>query len=235
MSSVKEIQSVKNACLLLEELARQQPAGVSDLARSTGIDKSAVHRLAVTLHSAGWLRRTGDGRWYLAPGLVSVLREPASASLRESARPFLEAARDATGETAMLVVPDGDRLMIADAAESRHTLRVAVPVGSAMPAKSSSALRAIASRLPEERLEPWRRVDPELTDEVLRITRYRGWGLNDNEVADGTRAVGAALRAEDGTPVAALVVVGPSTRFGSDLIPRHGALVARLADDWGER
>ncbi|NUS57699.1 MAG: IclR family transcriptional regulator, partial [Streptomycetaceae bacterium] len=40
MSSVKEIQSVKNACRLLEELARRQPAGVSDLARSTGIDKS---------------------------------------------------------------------------------------------------------------------------------------------------------------------------------------------------
>lgn len=232
MSSVKEVQSVRNACLLIEEVARQQPTGVSDLARATGIDKSAAHRLAVTLNSAGWLRRTADGRWYLAPGLLAVLRGSASMSLAESARPLMEAARDATGETAMVVVPEGHRLMIADVVESPHTLRVAVPVGTEMPAKSSSALRAIAARLPADQLPAWHRVDPELTDDILRITRDRGWGLNDNEVADGTRAVGAALCRADGTPVAALVVVAPSTRFDRDLIPRYGELVARLADDW---
>ncbi|MGR6998427.1 helix-turn-helix domain-containing protein [Yinghuangia aomiensis] len=76
MSSVKEIQSVKNACLLLEELARRQPVGVSDLARSIGMDKSAVHRLAVTLGSTGWLRRTADGRWYFAPGSSPCCARP---------------------------------------------------------------------------------------------------------------------------------------------------------------
>lgn len=232
MSSVKEIQSVKNACLLLAELARRQPAGVSDLARSTGIDKSAVHRLAVTLGSTGWLRRTADGRWYFAPGLLAVLRAPAAASLVEAARPLMEAARDATGETAMLVVPDGDRLVIADAVESTHTLRVAVPVGTEMPAKSSSALRAIAALLPAELLPAWRRVDPGLTDGVLRATRSRGWGANDNEVTDGTRAVGAALCGAGGVPVGALVVVGPSTRFRKELMPGYGELVARIAADW---
>lgn len=232
MSSVKEIQSVRNACLLLGELARQQPAGVSDLARATGIDKSAAHRLAVTLGSAGWLRRTADGRWYLAPELLGTLRESASTSLIADARPLLEAARDATGETTMLVVPEGHRLVIAAAVESTHTLRVSVTVGTAMPARSSSALRAITARLPADHLPAWRRVDPELTDDVLRLTRDRGWGLNDNEVSDGTRAVGAALCAPDGSPLAALVVVAPSTRFTRDLIPQHGALVARLAAAW---
>ncbi|NUU24281.1 MAG: IclR family transcriptional regulator [Streptomycetaceae bacterium] len=233
MSSVKEIQSVRNACRLLEEVARQQPTGVSDLARTTGIDKSAAHRLAVTLNSAGWLQRTADGRWYLAPGLLAVLRESASASLTESARPLLEAARDATGETAMLVVPEGDRLVIADIVESGHALRVSVPAGLEMPrAKSSSALRAIAARLPAEQLSAWRRIDPELTEDVLQATRDRGWGLNDNEVADGTRAVGAALCTPTGAPIAALVVVGPSTRFSKALMPRHGRVVASLAADW---
>ncbi|MEU0936648.1 MULTISPECIES: IclR family transcriptional regulator [unclassified Embleya] len=235
MSSVKEIRSVRNACRLLEEVARQQPTGVSDLARITGIDKSAAHRLAVTLNAAGWLQRTADGRWYLAPKLLAVLRESSSMSLAESARPLLEAARDATGETAMLVVPEGNRLLIADVVESGHTLRVSVTVGSEMPARSSSALRAIAARLPAEQLPAWRRVDPELTDQALRATRERGWGLNDNEVSDGTRAVGAALCGADGLPIAALVVVGPSTRFDRELMPPHGELVARLAGDWDGR
>src|SRR5262245_5388931 len=69
VSSVKEIRSVRNACALVEAVAERQPLGVSDLARLTGIEKSAAHRLAVTLHSAGWLDPTGDGRWQIAAGL----------------------------------------------------------------------------------------------------------------------------------------------------------------------
>ncbi|MGR6998428.1 IclR family transcriptional regulator domain-containing protein [Yinghuangia aomiensis] len=65
-----------------------------------------------------------------------------------------------------------------------------------------------------------------------RATRSRGWGANDNEVTDGTRAVGAALRGAGGVPVGALVVVGPSTRFRKELMPGYGELVARIAADW---
>ncbi len=114
MTSVKEIQSVRNACVLLEEIARSQPVGVSELSRATGVDKSATHRLAVTLNSAGWLDRAADGRWQVAPGLVALIRESARASLVRGARGLLEAARDQSGETAMLVVPDGCRLGIAE-------------------------------------------------------------------------------------------------------------------------
>src|SRR5690242_10193947 len=111
MTGVKEIQSVRNACRVLEEIARTQPVGVSELARAVGIDKSAAHRVAVTLHAAGWLDRTEDGRWSVAPTLTSVIRESATTSLVGSVHSLLAAARDRTGETAMLVVPEGGRLM----------------------------------------------------------------------------------------------------------------------------
>src|SRR5262249_3964736 len=111
MSSVKEIQSVRNACRVLEAIARTQPVGVSEVARSSGIDKSAAHRLAITLHAAGWLDRTEDGRWRIAPTLISMIRESGTVSLLDSVRPLLEAARDDTGETAMLVIPEAGRLM----------------------------------------------------------------------------------------------------------------------------
>ena len=62
MSSVKEIRSVRNACALVETVAEHQPLGVSELARLTGIEKSAAHRLAVTLHRAGWFDLAA--RWH---------------------------------------------------------------------------------------------------------------------------------------------------------------------------
>jgi IclR family acetate operon transcriptional repressor len=234
MSSVKEIQSVRNACRVLEAIARAQPVGVSDLARAVGIDKSAAHRLAITLHSARWLDRSEDGRWSVAPTLIALVRESATMSLVSSVRPLLEAARDDTGETAMLVVPDAGRLMIAEVVESRHNLRVSATVGSEMPARRSSALRVLAAHVPADEVGVWRRIDPELTDVALEEIRARGWAFNDGEVIAGAGAVGAALRRADGVPVAALVLVGPSSRFSRDRFAELGEVVVRLAATWPE-
>ena len=233
MSSVKEIQSVRNACRVLEAIAHTQPVGVSDLARAVGIDKSAAHRLAITLHGARWLDRTEDGRWSIAPTLNAMIRESATVSLVGSVRPLLEAARERTGETAMLVVPEAGRLMIAEVVESRHNLRVSATVGTAMPARRSSALRVLAAHLPADEVDVWRRVDPELTDSALEEIRAQGWACSDGEVIAGAGAVGAALRRADGLPVAALVLVGPSSRFNRERFPELGDVVARLAATWG--
>ncbi|NMM83253.1 hypothetical protein B2J88_02535 [Rhodococcus sp. SRB_17] len=235
MSSVKEIQSVSNACRIFETISLMQPIGVSDLARTIDIDKSAAHRLAVTLHSAGWLERTEDGRWTVSPTILATIRASATTTLATDVRHLVEAARDQSGETAMLVVPEGNRLMIVDAAESRQTLRVSVTVGTEMLARTSSALRAIAAHLPADELGPWRIVDSDLTDASLAEIRRRGWAQNDGEGYDGTRAVGAALRRADGIPIAALVICAPSTRFQPELVQQHGALVARLAESWTGR
>jgi len=226
---------VRNACRVLEAIARTQPVGVSDLARAVGIDKSAAHRLAITLHAAGWVDRSEDGRWSVAPTLVSTIRGSATRSLICSVRPLLEAARDQTGETAMLVVPEANRLMIVDLVESGHNLRVSATVGAEMPARRSSALRALAAHLPAEELAPWRRIDPELTDTALRAIRRRGWAFNDGEVIPETGAVGAALRSADGIPVASFVLCGPSSRFNRERLPELGDLVARLAATWPGR
>jgi IclR family acetate operon transcriptional repressor len=234
MASVKEIRSVRNACLVVEAVGAHQPIGVSELARRTGVDKSAVHRLAVTLHGCGWLERDDGGRWRLAPTLASVVRGSAVESLVVSVRPYLEQARERSGETAMLVVPERERLVIVEAAESHHNLRVTATVGVEMPARNSSALRALAAHVPEHDLEAWRRVDPGLTGELLDAVRARGWAANDAEVIAESRGVAAAL-VTDGRPVASFVVCGPSTRFTRERIDEFGPLVAQLAAEWRDR
>ena len=235
-SSVKQIQSVRNACRVVETIARVQPIGVSELARATGIDKSAAHRLAITLHAAGWLDRTDDGQWRIAPTLVSALvRSAALGSLIEGTRPLLERARDQTGETAMLVVPDGNRLRIVAIAESHHNLRVTAPVGAEMPARQSAALRALAAHFSLPELQTWRAIDPDLTEVALAAIREQGWSVNDAELTAETRAVAAALLRPDGASLAAFVLCGPSTRFGSNDLPGYGRLVASLTTEWQAR
>jgi DNA-binding IclR family transcriptional regulator len=234
-SSVKQIQSLRNACRIVETIARVAPIGVSELARVTGIDKSAAHRVAVTLHAAGWLDRTDDGQWRIAPTLAALVRGAAMDSLVEGVIPLLERARDRTGETAMLVVPDGNRLRIVAIAESHHNLRVTAPVGAEMPARQSAALRALAAHFSPSELQTWRAIDPDLTELALAKIREQGWSVNDAELTSETRAVAAALLRPDGESLAAFVLCGPSTRFDRNDIPAYGRLVASSTTEWQAR
>src|SRR5262249_5217457 len=158
----------------------------------------------------------------------------ARSTLASAVRPLLERARDATGETAMVVVPEGTRLRILAVAESRQNLRVTATEGVEMPARNSSALRALAAYYDAAMLAAWRRVDPGLSDGLLAGGGARGWSANDAELIPDSRGVGAALRAADGTPIAAFVVCGPSTRFGHSQIDEHGDVVASIAREWNE-
>ncbi len=230
MSSVKEIQSVHNACALVEVLADRQPLGVSELARLTGIEKSAAHRLAITLNRAGWLDATGDGRWQIAPALGRLARRAATGALTATMRPRMETLRDQTGETVMLVAIEHARLMVHEVVESRHALRITAPVGSELPLLRSSAARAIAAHLPPEELAALRTSHPDLdSDQALANVRRRGWAVNDGEIVDDARVVGAPILAPDGYPMAALIVCGPTSRITPTRMKHYGGLVAKAA------
>ncbi len=228
MSTVKEIQSVQNACRLLEVLAERQPLGVSELARAVGFDKSAAHRLAVTLHRVDWLDRTEDGRWRISPTLARIARHAGAASLVATMRPHMEQLRDETGETVMLVAIEDARLRVRAVVESHHTLRIAAPVGAELPLLHSSAARAIAAHLPPDELAALRSAHPNLDDDsALARIRRRGYAVNDREIVAEARVVGAPVLAANGHPLAALIVSGPASRVTRSRVASIGEALLR--------
>jgi IclR family acetate operon transcriptional repressor len=232
MSTVKEIQAVRNACTVVDAIAAHQPVGVSELARATGLDKSGVHRIAVTLHRAGWVRPAGGAttRWELAPAFARLARDGGGASLTAGVRPAMERLRDETGETVLLAVLETDRLVVREAVESREVVRMTMAVGGELPVPGSAAARAIAAHLPPAELARLRQAHPGFDDDrALAAVRRRGWGVNDREVHEGVRAVAAPLVAHDGYPVGAFVVCGPTTRVTPAVMRAHGRLAAEIA------
>ncbi len=224
------MKAVRNACAVLEAVAAHQPIGVSELARLTGVDKSAVQRLAVTLHAAGWLRPhpAPPTRWELSPA-NPVLRGAATWSLEALARPAMERLRDLSRETVILVTLSEGRLVLAAAVESRQPIRLSPTVGLVLPFEGSSSAAAIAAHLPVEERRRLQAVHPGLSDPMLDAVRKRGWAANDREVAEGVRAVASPLLASDGYPVGAIAVCGPATRVGTDDLPALGAMVTEAA------
>ena len=226
MSSVKQVQSVLNACAVVEAIAAHQPIGVTELARVTGLDKSGVHRIAVTLQQARWLQPTPDARWQLAPAFGRLARRASRDSLLGVIGPTLEALRDDTGETILLAVADGARLVVEAVLESPHPVRMSTRVGAELPMVGSAAARAIAAHLPADERAALRVAHPELDgDRALEAVRRRGWAANEGEVVHDASAVASPVLSADGYPLAAVVVCGPTTRFSAARLKELGELV----------
>src|ERR1700738_1214956 len=84
--------------LAILHACEEAPASLTDLVARTGLARATAHRLASALETNGMLRRD-DGRWSLGPTLVRLGAAASSGRpLAVTARPALEALRDATGE-----------------------------------------------------------------------------------------------------------------------------------------
>lgn len=116
------------------------------IAERSGLDAERVRRVARQLESHRLLTRDGTG-YTLGPHLAALAArfEPFE-QLRAAARPVLTDLRDATGETASLVIRDGNYAVYLDQAESRHALRHAGWAGRSIPLEGTAAGAALSGR-----------------------------------------------------------------------------------------
>lgn len=133
--------------------AERVSLGNAELARRTGMSKSAVSRLTMTLVSTGFLRRVqGGARFELAGGPLCIGHAYLEASeLAQLAAPSLQKLADRLNVSAGLAVPDQlDMLFVAYRTSARiATLRLGV--GSLLPMAQTAIGRAWLWALPQDR------------------------------------------------------------------------------------
>jgi IclR family acetate operon transcriptional repressor len=232
--SIKRVRSGSRVLAVLEAVAEHQPIGVAALSRLLDDDKSAVQRALLTLADDGWIRMAPGTptRWEVTTRIHVVANmAQGHTELRDRARISLDALREETGESIILAVPDFGRLVVIDALESRQLVRTAPYVGMVIPGATSAGGKAVLAYMspPEQMKFLGQATSPELEAE-LRVVARRGWSLNDEEIVPGATSIGAALRAPDGTPIAAIVIVAPSARLGPDEPARFGARLVHTAE-----
>lgn len=174
------------------------PLSLHDLALAAGLPRATTHRLASALEAHGFVDRDGAGRFVLGPRL-------AGSDLVSVAAPVVAALRDSTGESAQLYVRRGDTRVCLLAAESPHSLRTIVAVGSVLPLTRGSA------------------------GKVLRgDAAGPGWIASVEEREAGVASVSAAV-SHHGEVIAAVSVSGPVDRLGRAPGKKHGAAVVDAA------
>src|SRR3954452_8034888 len=207
--------------------------GISELARTLGLNKATVRDILLTLEHHGLVERDpSTTRFRLGYGLYAfagALRD--GNDLVAVARPYLRALTEQTGETTLLALLDGDRVLILDKDEPPTDLKISAPVGRRLPLYAGSIGKVLLAALEPAVRDRWLAQHPpprftarSVTDAaayraMLEQVLQHGYALDDEEYLDGVRAASAPIRGGAGGALAALTVVGFSTRIDA---PRLG-------------
>ena len=239
------VQVLDRSFHILDALAAAEgEVSPAELASRLRLHKSTVHRLLIVLESQRFIRRTADGRYGLGTKLIEMgTRAMEQLDLGEHAVPFLRRLVEETGETAHISILSGIEMISIANVPSRWTLSTPSTVGRRTQIYCTSVGKAFAAFLPEERLialvgglpftAHTRRTitnAPALLIELERV-RKRGYAIDDEEVEEGLRCIGAPVRDYTGEVVASISIAGPVFRVRKGRVrPLSRAVVGAAAD-----
>jgi DNA-binding IclR family transcriptional regulator len=218
--------SVTKALTLLDAFRRIGPvAGVSDLARATGLPKSTAFRLLNQLAASGFLNR--DGTDYRLDQHVFELGNCVPmctpGDLRSIAGPFLSDLFASSRTVVHLAVLDGTDVLYVDKIQGNTAVKVPTVVGGRIPASCSALGKAILpfghKKVIEQILEEGLRrrtrhsiAAPGLFLAELQQVRRHGVAFDREESALGLTCVAAPI-IWAGHAIAAISTSGPTGRF----------------------
>ena len=236
------------ALAILEILARDGEAGVTEVARELGVHKSTASRLLAALDRRELVTQdAARGRFRLGVGIVR-LAGAASARLDvvQGSRPVCRALARQVGETVNLAILSGRDALYLDQAAGPAALSPHNWAGKRIPLHATSDGKVLLAYLPEDELAvslvpPLTRfTDHTITalDEfplVLADVRRHGFATAVDELEAGLTAVAAPVRSAEGDVVASISASGPSFRIPAERVPEIAESVRRAAAEISRR
>ena len=206
-------KTADQALALLLAIAEHQPVSAADLCRLLEMNRTVAHRLLVTLHNRGFVRRVGDS-YMLGPAAARLAGQSAR-TLRQAAGPVMDLFAAETGETVVLQVVDGDAAVIlAQSIGRRHVVRVEQNLIVRHPlhlGASGRVLLAFGHSRQSRRVLAGKAGADDLKRELAEI-RQRGYAVSRDELQTGVHAASAPVPGAGGLAAAALTVLVPSNR-----------------------
>ncbi|MBT22345.1 MAG: helix-turn-helix domain-containing protein [Actinobacteria bacterium] len=192
-STLHKSRSAERALHLLDTVVTAGSISLGDAARAVDLPTSTALRHLRALEHDGYLDRDPHGMFSVGPTFLRLaltsLREGPAAHLTTAARPHLDRLAETTGESAYLAVRERSRAVYIATAESTRAIRHVGWVGRTVPLSGTAVGTTLTG-------------DGEAT--VLR---------NTGGVEPDVAAAVAPVMGPDGTVVAAISVLGPSSRL----------------------
>ena len=201
-------------CILTAFRLGDRSLELAQLAKRTGLVKSTIIRLAVSLERAGLLVRLTDGSYQLGPETLRLgSTYQSSLDLEHHVMPVLEDLVEATGESASLYVRRGNQRLCLFRVDSPHRLRLHVVAGEMRPMDKSAIAQVLRHR-------QW---PPSAAAQDPEPPLYTS-GVTDPFVA----ALAMPVFGADTKLVGALALSGPVSRLTPDRVKTSAACCASL-------
>ncbi len=221
-----------------------RPLGISDIARTVGLNVSTAHRLMRALVTAGYMQQDPVTERYHLGIEVAVLGQRALEQAGyHLARPILVRLAHDTGESASLGVRRNSEVVVIERAASSQPLRFDHPSGAEIDLHTSGmgkVLLAFSGYSPPTTVGQLRSL-PRYTehticdrDELVRVlldARANGYATNLEERHLGACGVGAPVLGPSGVATAAVGVQGPAVRMTAARLTEIAPLVRAAADE----
>jgi DNA-binding IclR family transcriptional regulator len=246
--TAQSVQSVDRAVAILEILARDGEAGVTEVARELDVHKSTASRLLAALDRRELVTQdAARGKFRLGVGIVR-LAGAASARLDvvQESRAICRALAQQVGETVNLAILSGRDALYLDQAAGPAALSPHNWAGRRIPLHATSDGKVLLAWLPEGELTAClppplaRFTDRTITAvaefaALLAEVRRRGFATAVDELEAGLTAIAAPVRNAEGTVIASVSASGPSFRIPADRIPVLAVAIRRAADEVSRR
>jgi DNA-binding IclR family transcriptional regulator len=242
------IQSVDRAVAILEILARDGDAGVTEIAAELGVHKSTASRLLSALDRRELVAQdSARGRFRLGVGIVRLAGAVGRGLdvVRES-RPVCQALAGRVGETVNIAILSGRDALYLDQVAGPAALSPHNWAGQRIPLHATSDGKVLLAHLPAAQAQEClaaplpRFTEHTLTDvtefpRVLAEVRQRGYATAVEELEAGLTAVAAPVRNCEGQVIASISASGPSFRIPADRIAELAESVCLAAAEISRR
>lgn len=218
--------TVLKALSLLEYFSELEPElGLSELARRSGIDKSAVHRMLGAMAESGLVEQQSDTKLYrIGAGVLRLARVRETAfPISAFVQPVLVALSEETGETAHASLISGASLGNIGTVESKRGNRVSLIAGEVLPFHSTASGFSVMAfgddALMKKALSRQREVKTAFTlteaDDIrakVETVRANGYSESDQTNEEDVHGLAAPVFDRTGLACGAVSVATPSHR-----------------------
>ncbi|MGH7051446.1 MAG: IclR family transcriptional regulator [Acetobacteraceae bacterium] len=242
----REVERSANvqALTLLNLLAeREAGSSLTDLSRASALAPSTTHRLLTALRQGRFVRFDRElTRWFVGVQPFTVGNAFLhTRDLARAAKPYLQALMEETQETANFAVEDEGMTVYLSQVQSRQFMRAIARPGGRVFMHSSALGKAMLAALPRRTamkivadrglpvFTPHTLGTAACPRRTLDEVERQGFAVDDEEYLIGLRCVAAALCDEEGTPLGAVSVSGPTVRVTRERVAELGQAVRRVA------
>lgn len=223
-----KVKSLYKALRILECFTVETPElGITELSEKLGLYKSNIHNILSTFLKMGYIEKNpNNGKYRLGVHILTLGQAvKANIGFRETIFPYMQKLSNELNEVVYLGIPSGREVVYLEAsypAQSNH-FTIRPMLGIKAPMYCTGIGKAMMAYLPEEVIREYisdglhRFTDNTLTDKEalvreLKLTKQRGYSIDNMEHELGIKCVGMPIFNRSGEVVAALSVSGPSLR-----------------------